>query len=365
MPNGHRNLLLLSLLLTAVFLNVACQSAVSPPLVLVDADLMPGIDSQPAVGWATVDSVEKADGTRWMTWVFRVRLRNDGETPLRNVETRLEGSDAIKDLYNGVDPFAAEGGKRTNYGKLALPLKPGDELEIKRSIVVFPLLSGPDGNDETPSPDAFDRFRSVRAAADQAVFWINFEGGGQRFNLSGLSEYKDWPPFTMVYELEEGQIAMVGDRQVESRQVRRFEYTSATEWTDTVLESPPIETRVGTFSKVGSYQRLDGRRLVEYDSVTDSIREDEVAEDARHLANGLFMPYRNRQYEEVDGIAPVKVETGVLVCFRDQCEDNATGLLYRLENGQERVFADDSRGFPLGFGTLFVVRELRVDDEQK
>ena len=365
MPNGHRNLLLLSLLLTAVFLIVACKSAVSPPLILVDADLMPGIESQPAVGWATVDSVEKTGGTRWMTWVFRIRIRNDGETPLWNVETRLEASDAIKSFYNGTDPFATEAGKRTNYGKLALTLEPGDELEIKRSIFVFPLLSDSDGNDETPSPDAFDRFRAVRAAADQAVFWINFEGGGQRFDLSGLSEQKDWPPFTMVYELEDGQIAMVGDRKVESRQLRRFEYTSATEWTDTVLESPPIETRVGTFSQVGSYRRLDGRRLVEYESVTDSIREEEIEEGVRHLANGLFMPYRNRQYEEADGIAPVKVETGVLVCFRDQCEDNAIGLLYRLENGQERVFADDSRGFPLGIGTLFVVKELRVDDEQK
>ena len=206
---------------------------------------------------------------------------------------------------------------------------------------------------------------TVREVADQAVFEITFEGGSQRFDLAGLLEPKDWPPFTMVYELEQGQSVMVGDRQVASRQLRRFEYQSATEWTDTILESPPIETRVGTFSQVGSYRRLDGRRLIEYESVTDSIREDEIEEGVRHLANGFFLPYRNRRYEELDGITPVKVEAGAIVCFRDQCEDNATGLLYRLENGQERVFADDSRGFPLGFGTLFVVRELRVDDERK
>ena len=210
--------------LAALLLMVACPStALYPaPITLVDADLMPGIESQPAVGWATVDSVEKTGGTRWMTWVFRIRLRNDGEMPLRNVETRLEASGAIKSFYNGTDPFATEAGKRTNYGKLGLTLEPGDELEIKRSIFVFPLLSDSDGNDETPSPDDFSRLRAVRAAADQAVFWINFEGGGQRFDLSGLSEQKDWPPFTMVYELEDGQSVMVGDRQVESRQLRRF-----------------------------------------------------------------------------------------------------------------------------------------------
>lgn len=353
--------------LAALLLLVACPStALYPlPVTLVDADLMPGVDLQPAVRPSTAGPVKNTGGTRWMTWVFRIRLRNDGEMPLQNIEMRLEASDAIKDLYKGADPFATGGGKQTNYGELALPLKPGYELEIKRSIIVFPLLSGPDGSDETPSPDGFARLRAVRAAADQAVFWINFEGGGQRFDLSGSLEQKDWPPFTMVYELEDGQSVMVGDRPVESRQSRRFEYQSATEWTDTVLESPPIETRVGTFSQVGSYRRLDGRRLVGYDSVTDSIREDEVEEGSRRLANGFFLPYRNRQFEELDGIPPVKVETGALVCFRNECEDNAIGLLYRLENGQERVFADDSRGFPLGIGTLFVVNELRVDDEQR
>ena len=44
---------------------------------------------------------------------------------------------------------------------------------------------------------------------------------------------------------------------------------------------------------------------------------------------------------------------------------NAVGLLYLLKNGQESVFADDSRGFPLRIGTLFVAKELRVDDEQR
>ena len=367
LSEGRKPVFLVMAALVALLLMVACPStALYPlPITLVDADLMPGVDSQPAVGWATVDTAEKTGGTRWMTWVFRVRLRNDGELPLRNVETRLEASDAIKSFYNGTDPFATEAGKRTNYGKLALALEPGDELEIKRSIFVFPLLSDSDGNDETPSSDGFTRFRAVRAAADQAVFWITFEGGGQRFDLSGLSEHKDWPPFTMVYELADGQSVMVGDRRVDSRQLRRFEYHSETDWVDTVLESADIETRVGTFNAAGSYRRLDGRRMIEYDSVTKSTREDAVDEGSRHIARSFFLPYRNREFEELSGITPVKVKTSALVCFRDECEDNAAGLLYLRENGQENVFADDSRGFPLRIGTLFVVKELRVDDEQK
>jgi len=343
--------------LTALLLMAACQSAGSSPLTLIDADLMIGAEQSSAVAGSSED--------RWATWVFRVRLRNDGGGPLRNIETRLLTSDAISGLYEGEDPFAAAGGKRSNYGQLSSGLNAGGELEVKRSIAVAPISLDSDGNDETLTPDAIARLLAVREAADGAVFEITFDGGSQRFELSGLLEQKDWPPFTMVYELEQGQAVMVGDRHVESRQVRRLEYRSATEWTDTVLESADIETRVGTFSQTGSYRRLDGLRLVEYDAATDSTSEDAVSEGARHLPGAGFLPFRNRVLEEVNGIIPTMIETGVLVCFRDECEDNAIGQLFILESGRERVYADDSRGFPLRFGTSFVVKELRVDDEQK
>ena len=346
-------------------LMTACPSTALPPLVLVDTDLMPGVNRQPIAGSVTGDSGEATDEARWLTWVFRIRLRNDGETPLRNVETRLVASDTIKELYGGTDPFAAEGGKRANYGKLPSTLDPSSEVEIKRSILVIPLLSDSDGNDETTLPDDLARFRAVQEVADQALLEITYEGGSQRFDLSGLLERKDWPPFTMVYELEQGQAVSVGDRHVDSRQVRRLEYQSATEWRETVLESPPIETRVGTFNAAGSYKQLDGRRLVEFNSVTNSNREEEIEEGVRHLPRAGFLPYGNRTLEETKGITPIKIDTGVLVCFQNECEDNAVGLLYRLENGHESVFADDSRGFPLRVGTSIVVRELRIDDEQK
>ena len=64
-------------------------------------------------------------------------------------------------------------------------------------------------------------------------------------------------------------------------------------------------------------------------------------------------------------MTPTRVETGILVCFSEECEVNAIGLLYRLEDGGERLFADDSRGFPLKMGDAFEVKELRVDDERR
>ena len=77
------------------------------------------------------------------------------------------------------------------------------------------------------------------------------------------------------------------------------------------------------------------------------------------------MPFGNRVLEEVNGIIPAKIETGILVCFKNECEDNAIGQLFVLEDGRERVYAADSRGFPLRLGTSFVVKELRVNDVRK
>ncbi len=268
------------------------------------------------IGAGQSSAVADSSEEKWATWVFRVRLRNDGGESLRNIETRLLTSDAISELYDGEDPFAAAGGKRTNYGKLPSGLNAGDELEVKRSIAVTPISLDSDGNDESLTPDAITRLLAVREAADRAVFEITFDGGSQRFELSGLLEQKDWPPFTMVYELEQGQAVSVGNRHVESRQVRLLEYRSATEWVETVLESADIETRVGTFNQAGSYRRLDGRKLVEYDAVTNSISEDEIDEGARHIPGAGFLPYRNRVLEEVNGIMPTKIETGILVRFK-------------------------------------------------
>lgn len=174
----------------------------------------------------------------------------------------------------------------------------------------------------------------------------------------------EWPPFTLVYQLEQGQAVMVGSRQMESRQVRRFTYRSATEWTDTVIESAPIETRVGTFSAAGSYTRLDGKHYIEFDAVTNSFREEEVEPGARRVPGAFLLPFRMLGFK-VAKIKPAQVETSATICFQDDCRENTMGLLYIADNGQEYVFADDSRGLPLRVGTSFLVKELRAEDERR
>jgi hypothetical protein len=134
---------------------------------------------------------------------------------------------------------------------------------------------------------------------------------------------------------------------------------------DTVIEATPRETAYGIFSRVGSYQRLSGRQLTEFDPPGNSVSESEIDEDVRFIPNAFLLPFQNRALEEFTGLTPTRVETGILVCFREECEENAVGLLYRLEDGGERVFADDSRGFPLKLGDAFVVKALRVDDERR
>jgi hypothetical protein len=176
-------------------------------------------------------------------------------------------------------------------------------------------------------------------------------------------EAAEWPPFTMLYELEQGQAVMVGNRQVDSRQVRRLEYGSPTQWKVTVMESAPIETRVGTFSAVGAYTRLDGRKYTEFDAVTNSVTEEEVAPSTRRVPSGLFVPFRMLGLD-IAGLKPTRVATTATVCFLDDCQEDAGGLLYTRENGQELVFAEDPRGIPLRIGTGFTVHELQVHDGQ-
>ncbi len=344
---------------------VACQSTAIPPIVFVGADLVMGINRKPLASSPGLDSAGNTSEKHWATLVFRVLIRNDGETPIKNPETRLVASAPMRDLYGGADPFAAESGTRNNYGDLGLQLAPGNTFEVRRSINVVALTSDAEREYKELSPSEIARLIEVKNVADQTTFEISWEGGSQRFELSGQLEPEDWPPFTMVYELEQGQIARVGDKKVDSRQTRRLEYESFSKWKETVIESAPIETRVGTFSAVGSYIQLDGRNMVEYNAQTEFTHREEIEDGARYYPKGISLPNLHLQFEEIDGITPIDVKIGSLVCFRDDCEKDEVGRLYRLESGREWVFANDSRGFPLKIGSRFLVRELWVDDSRR
>jgi hypothetical protein len=177
-------------------------------------------------------------------------------------------------------------------------------------------------------------------------------------------EASEWPPFTMVYELAQGQAVMVGNRQVDPWQMRRMEFVSPTKWKVTVLESASIETSVGAFSQTGSYQMLDGRQFTEFDAATNSYHEETVDRAVRRIPTAFPAPFQMLGLE-MEGLTPTRVVTTATVCFQEDCRENATGLLFIKDNGQEYLFANDSRGIPLRIGTGFRVKELRVEDERR
>ena len=168
-----------------------------------------------------------------------------------------------------------------------------------------------------------------------------------------------WPQFSMEYETD-GPAVSVGPGPAEVlREVRRLEFGSMTQWTDTVTTAPTIETRVGQFSRVGSYKRLDGTTFTEYDAMSGTTQEEEI-EDGTVV--GPFMqpfPIEESGYE----FTPTTTEAAV--CFTGECQENAEGLLYVKESGTEMVFVRDARGIPLRIGEGFVVREIRINDAQQ
>ena len=67
-----------------------------------------------------------------------------------------------------------------------------------------------------------------------------------------------WSPFTMVYETDGITYSVGSSPAVTTTEVRRLEYQSRTQWTDTVVEAPTITTTVGSSSRVGASTRVNG-----------------------------------------------------------------------------------------------------------
>ena len=96
-----------------------------------------------------------------------------------------------------------------------------------------------------------------------------------------------WPPLTMVYEMDGPSW-----NSITVREVHRLEYRSTLEWTDTVIDSDPIESlAVGTVSTIGSYSRLKGAKLEDYNSITDQLDVSEFDEDTIFVPNAFMMPF--------------------------------------------------------------------------
>ena len=170
-----------------------------------------------------------------------------------------------------------------------------------------------------------------------------------------------WPPLTMTYEVN----GPVHNGQT-VREVRLLEYRSTTDWTDTVIESDPIQSpALGKVSTAGSYTRLKDELVETFDSITNDDRVDKITEGRLFVPNAYLVPYHNFVEDPTiapDGTSYAAAVTSARVCYRSECEDNAGGLAFMRGAGTEWVLLDDERwGIVLRAGDGFVVRELTLD----
>ena len=174
-------------------------------------------------------------------------------------------------------------------------------------------------------------------------------------------EISYWPALTMVYEMDG-----LGINGQKIRETHRLEYRSVTDWTDTVIESDPFESRaLGTVSNVGSYERLKGKKVESYDSMTNDVIVDKRTEGGIFIPNGHLIPlyyFVANPTKAPDGTPYTETATTTTVCYRSECEENVSGLAFKWGGGLERIVLDDKRwGIALKSGDSFVVRELILD----
>ena len=177
----------------------------------------------------------------------------------------------------------------------------------------------------------------------------------------GKEEKSYWPSLTMIYEAD----GPVHNGQTVT-EVRRLEYRSVTDWTDTVIKSDPIESpALGTVSTAGSYMRLKNEIVETHDSITDDVGLAETTEGGLFVPNVYTIPFIYSVEDPIrapDGTPHYAVTTSSKVCYRGECEENAGGLAFMRGAGSEWVVLDDERwGLILRAGDAFIVRELVLD----
>jgi hypothetical protein len=170
-----------------------------------------------------------------------------------------------------------------------------------------------------------------------------------------------WPAFSMLYETDGETYTRGSSPQVNTREVRRLDYQSPTQWTDTVVEAPTITTSVGSHSRVGYTAQLNGTSYVEADAAGRQLHTYTVDEDTTFLVGTMPPPFPI----VASGVTTTTKATTAKVCFQTECTENAGGVLYTKSNGSEFVYVDDARGIPLQVNDSFIVKEITINDTKQ
>ena len=173
------------------------------------------------------------------------------------------------------------------------------------------------------------------------------------------SDAPTWPVRVMSYDTT-GKFFVIADNEAEeATKTRRLEYFSDAAWTATVTAAPDMVTRYGTFSDVGSYQRIADGVHTAYDAVTGETTTMTLSDDKTMVVTSSLVPSPLADLREAVASNPFKVTTAATVCFNAVCETAAEGWAFDVGNGVTDIYADDARGIPLLVGNL-VVTELRI-----
>ena len=197
----------------------------------------------------------------------------------------------------------------------------------------------------------------VALIAALALVLANREGGE-----AGPSEL---PGMTLVYETY-GPAISVGDSSVVPyKEIRRLEYRSRTDWTETVIESPTIDVgRYGTTSNVGAYVSLKGTVLTEHDPLDGSISESTIDDGATFVPNAAFVFVHMSAIFLDDEVPGVAVTTEAQVCLNGDCEEKATGVRYTYGRTSVVVFEGDNWIIPLEYGEIFSLRSADIQAQR-
>lgn len=178
----------------------------------------------------------------------------------------------------------------------------------------------------------------------------------------GEASPSELPSMTLVYEVF-GPAITVGDDEVPTyKEVRRLEYRSKTDWTETVLESPSIDVgRYGTVSNVGAYLSLNGTVLTEYDPLDGTTSKSTIDDGVTVVPNGAFAFAHGPTKPLGDDVAGVAVTTDAHVCFNTGCEDNVGAVRYSTERMSVEVLEGDNWIIPVKLGDLFILRSAEIE----
>ena len=178
---------------------------------------------------------------------------------------------------------------------------------------------------------------------------------------AGLGEL---PSMTLVYEVNGPAVSTGGGSVPVYKELRRLEYRSKTDWIETVIESPTIDLgRYGTGNNTGSYLRLDGNVITEYNAMVGSSEESIVEDGAIFVPNAAFT-FVHTSPKLLGDIPSVAVTTDAHVCFNGDCEETTEGVRYEYGRTPLVVLKGDNWNIPLEYGDTFSLRSADIQTQR-